>query len=101
VAGTEPMPGRAQCRVVACGLAASSALVAGLGGERSIARAARGVVCSVFLVRGVAGLTGATHHLVSWTPAPEFVQRDRRWYGPLCLVIATAAATTLARIRTP
>jgi hypothetical protein len=45
VAGTERMPGRAQCTAVACALATSSALVAGLGGEASIARFARGVVC--------------------------------------------------------
>jgi len=101
VAGTERMPGPAQCVAVACGLATSSALVAGLGGERSIARVARGVVAGAFLVRGGAGLTGSTRRLVSWTPGPEFVRRDRRWYGPLCLGIGMAVATTLARIRTP
>ena len=101
VAGTEQMPGRAQCTAVACALVTSSALVAGLGGERSIARLARGVVCGAFLVRGGAGLTGSTQHLVSWTPGPEFVRRDRRWYGPLCLGIGVAVATSLARIRTP
>jgi hypothetical protein len=101
VAGTERMPGPAQCAAVACGLATSSALVAGLGGERSIARVARGVVCGALLVRGGAGLTGSTQHLVSWTPAPEFMRRDRRWYGPLCLGIGVAVAATLAPIRTP
>ncbi len=101
VAGTERMPGPAPCTAVACGLATSSALVAGLGGERSIARVARGVVCGALLVRGAAGLTGSTRHLVSWTPAPEFVRRDRRWYGPLCLGIGAAVATMLASSRTP
>ena len=95
------MPGPAPCTTVACGLATSSALVAGLGGERSIARVARGVVCGAFLVRGAAGLTGSTRHVVSWTPAPEFVRRDRRCYGPLCLAIGAAVATMLARSRTP
>ena len=97
VAGTEEMPGRAQCTVVACGLATSSALVAGLGDEGSIARVARGMVCGAFLGRGGAGLTGSTQQLVSWTPAPEFVRRDRRCYGPLCLGIGVAVATTLTR----
>ena len=101
VAGTERMPGRVPCTAVACGLAGSSAVVAGLGGEGSIARGARGVVCGAFLVRGGAGVTGSTQHLVSWTPAPEFVRRDRRWYGPLCVGIGVAVATKLARIRTP
>jgi hypothetical protein len=97
VAGAEEMPGRGQCTAVACGLATSSALVGGLAGNGSIARVARGAVCAAFLVRGAAGLTGSTQHLVSWTPAPEFVRRDRRCYGPLCLGIAVAVATTLTR----
>jgi hypothetical protein len=91
------MPGRAQCTVVACALAASSALVGGLAGKGLIARVARGVVCGAFLVRGSAGLTDSTQRLVSWTPAPEFVRRDRRCYGPLCLGIGVAVATTLTR----
>jgi hypothetical protein len=95
VAGTETMPGRAWCTTVACGLATSGALVAGLGGDHSVARAARAVVCGAFVVRGGAGLTGTTHHLLSWTPTPEFVRRDRRCYGPLCLGIAAAIAPTL------
>jgi Protein of unknown function (DUF3995) len=90
------MPGWAQSAAVACGLTTSSALVAGLGGERSVARVGRGVVCGAFLIRGGAGVTGSTQRLVSWTPAPEFMRRDRRWYGPLCLSIGVAVATTLA-----
>jgi hypothetical protein len=100
VAGKEMMPGRAWCTVVACGLATSGALVAGVGGERSVARVARVVVCGAFLVRGGAGVTGSTHHLVPWTPAAEFVRRDRRWYGPLCLGIGAAIAPTLAATST-
>jgi hypothetical protein len=37
VAGVEEMPGRVQCTAVACGLAASSAVVGGLAGKGSIA----------------------------------------------------------------
>jgi hypothetical protein len=100
VAGTEAMPGRAWCSAVACGLVASGALVAGVGGERSVARVARAVVCGALVVRGGAGLTGTTRHLVSWTPAAEFVRRDRRWYGPFCLGIAAAIAPTLTATST-
>jgi hypothetical protein len=100
VVGTEAMPGQAWCTAVACGLATSGALVAGLGGEHSVARVARAVVCGAFVVRGGAGLTGTTHHLVSWTPAAEFVRRDRRWYGPLCLGIGAAIAPTLTATST-
>ena len=92
VAGTETMPGRASCTAVACALATSAALVAGVGGEHSLARVARAGIASAFLARGGAGLTGTTHHLVSWTPAAELVPRDRRWYGPLCLGIGAAVA---------
>src|SRR5947209_7032108 len=95
VAGAEEMPGRAPCTVVACGLATSSVLVAGLARKRWVARVSRSVVCGAFLVRGAAGLTGSTHRLVSWTPAAEFVRRDRRCYGPVCLGIGAAVATTL------
>jgi hypothetical protein len=71
-------------------------VVAGVGGEHSIAQGARASVCGAFLVNGSAGLTKTTHHhLVSWTPGAEFVRRDRRWYGPLCLGIGAAIAPTL------
>jgi hypothetical protein len=95
VAGTEAMPGGVWCMAVAGGLASAGALVAGVGGERSIARVAGAVVCGAFLVRGGAGLTGTTHLLVSWRPDGEFVRRDRRWYGPLCLGNGAAIAPTL------
>jgi hypothetical protein len=97
VAGVDAMPGRAQCTAVACGLAISSALVGSLAGNGSIARVARGLVCGAFLVRGGAGVTGTTRRLVSWTPAPQFMRQDRRCYGPLCLAIGVAVATTLTR----
>src|SRR5947209_5206886 len=44
VAGAEEMPGRAPCTVVACGLATSSVLVAGLARKRWVARVSRSVV---------------------------------------------------------
>jgi hypothetical protein len=86
--------------VVACGLATSSALVAGLGGEHSVAGVARVVADGAFLVRRGAGPTGNTQHLVSWA-CPRVGGSRRRCYGPLCLGIRVAVATTLARIRAP
>jgi hypothetical protein len=73
---------------------ASRRLVAGLGGEHSVAGVARVVADGAFLVRRGAGPTGNTQHLVSWTPAPEFVARDARCCGPLCVGIGVAVATS-------
>lgn len=97
-AGTKEMPGRGKCAVVGGGLASAAVLVAGAGGDRAAARAARLAIAAGFLVRGVAGVTGETVRLVPWTPGPRFVRLDRRYYGPLCLVIsATAATSALSR----
>src|ERR1039458_3224691 len=96
VAGTETMPGRAWCTAVACGLTTSGALVAGVGGEGSIAGVARAVVCGAFLVRGGVGLNATSPHIVARPPGRGFGGRDRRWYGPLCLGIGAAIAPTLA-----
>jgi len=96
VAGIDRMPGRGPCLAVGGGLAAAAAVVAGVGGARAIARLARLAVAAGFLVRGTAGVTAQTRRLVSWTPGPRFVRLDRRYYGPLCLLIGVTAAATAA-----
>lgn len=92
MAGTDELPSARACVVVAGGLAAAAGLVAGAGGGGGPARWARRCVALGFLGRGAAGITGRTHLLVPWTPVPEFVRLDRRYYGPLCLAIAATAA---------
>jgi hypothetical protein len=91
MAGRSEVPGPVACVVVATGLAGAAGLVGGVGGDRPLARLARAGIAAGFVVRGVAGVTGNTRLLVSWTPASRFVRLDRRYYGPLCLAIAATA----------
>jgi hypothetical protein len=90
VAGTQAVPKRAECFAVAGLLTAAATLVAG---ERMVpARLRRTGALGVGLVlgvRGMAGVTGNTHRLVGWDTSPTFVEHDRRYYGPLCLLLAT------------
>lgn len=92
VAGTEDMPPPGACLAVAVALSAAAALVAGAGGQRRPVRLARTGVAVGLLVRGVAGVTGATGLLVPWAPSASFQALDRRWYGPLCLGLGSSVA---------
>jgi len=97
VAGTRDMPPPAACFVVAAALTTGAALVGGAGGDGRLARLARAGVAGGLLARGVAGVTGRTALLVPWTPSAGFQALDRRRYGPFCLAVGAAAATSLAR----
>ena len=88
VAGTRQLPGPAACWTVSGALAVAAGVTAGAGGDRPVAVAARVGVVTALLLRAVTGVTGQTHRLVSWTPSLRFVDLDRRWYGPVCGVLA-------------
>ena len=107
VLGREPVPGstttgfgqgRPECYAVAGALAAAAALVAGrprtLPGLR---RAGVGGVVAVLSVRGLAGVSGRTRLLVPTATGETFTRLDRRWYGPLCLLLAALSSRSLAR----
>jgi hypothetical protein len=94
VAGTEVFPDRTACFTVAAVLAGAAGTVAS-GPDGPVGRAARACIAGGLAVRGVAGLTGSTRHLVPWTPSPRFVGLDRRFHGPLCLAIAVLVARDL------
>ena len=94
VAGTDDVPDRAACFAVATVLAGAAAVV-GWAPDGSGGRAGRACVGGVFALRGVAGLTGSTGRLVPWTPSRRFVERDRRYSGPLCVTIAALVAVDL------
>jgi hypothetical protein len=98
MAGTEQVPSARACLEVAGVLAVAAAVVGGAGGRRPAAQVARLAVAGGFLVRGTAGLSGATGRLVPWEPTPRFRQLDRRYYSPLCLAISASA---LASLRPP
>jgi hypothetical protein len=95
VAGSAEMPSPQACFVVGAVLAGAAAVVAGVGGDRPAARLARASVATGLIVRGLAGLTGRTGLLVSWTPSDHFSEVDRRRYGPLCLGTGAAVAASM------
>lgn len=96
VAGSEEVPSAAACFAVTGVLLAAATLVAGAGGQRPLARLARAGIAAGLLVRGTAGVTGATALLVPWSPSPSFQALDRRWYGPLCLALGSSIALAMA-----
>ena len=97
MAGRADPPSSTACIVVGSGLGLAALLVSGAGGRARPARVARAAVAAGFLARGLAGITGNTRLLVPWTPNERFVRLDRRYYGPLCLAVATSAALSAAR----
>lgn len=95
VAGLPPdrAPGPVACRTVAGLLGIAALLVAGHPRRLPLLqRCGARTVVAVFGARGVGGLTGATAKLVPWTPSDRFRRLDRRYYGPLCILIAALAA---------
>lgn len=103
VLGVEPgaekgngVPARTECYAVALALTTAAVLVGGR--PRSLPRLRRtGVagVTAVLGVRGVAGVTGQTSLLVPMATGEAFTSLDRRYYGPLCLVLAALSARSL------
>lgn len=41
--------------------------------------------------RGAVGVAGRTSSLVPWTSSAHFNELDKRYYGPLCLLLASGA----------
>jgi hypothetical protein len=96
VAGTVAPPRAAECFGVA-GLLLAAAGVVGdvLPIPTALRRSAALGVAVVLGGRGLAGVTGRTGSLVRWSPSERFVELDRRWYGPLCLLLAAGALTSV------
>jgi hypothetical protein len=89
--GKNDMPAAAECFAIAAVLASAATVVLCRPTSR-VRRGARACVLAGFAVRGLTGITGSTGVLVPWSPSEEFATLDRRWYGPLCLVIAGLVA---------
>jgi len=88
------MPPAAASLTVSALLSTAAALVVGY--PRRLPRLRRlGAACvvAVLTVRGSTGVFGCTNVLVSWTPGERFRDRDRRYYGPLCLALAALGVT--------
>jgi hypothetical protein len=92
VAGSSAAPGTRDCFAVAGLLACAAGLVADVLPVGTPAR--RAGVLGVALVlagRGAAGVAGRTGSIVPWTPSTNFNDLDRRYYGPLCILLASGA----------
>ena len=92
VAGSSATPGRRDCLAVAGLLACAAGLVADVLPLGPTAR--RAGVLGVALVlagRGAVGVAGRTGSIVPWTPSTHFNDLDKRYYGPLCLLLSSGA----------
>src|SRR4051794_5079738 len=91
--GSVPSP--AACIAVATLLATASALVAGRprGLPRLQSTGAIGVSV-VLAVRGACGMAGRTDLVSPGSTSPRFRRLDRRYYSPLCLLLAATAASS-------
>ena len=91
-AGSSATPGRRDCLAVAGLLACAAGLVADVLPLGTTPR--RAGVLGVALVlagRGAVGVAGRTGSIVPWTPSAHFNDLDKRYYGPLCLLLASGA----------
>ena len=86
------MPGLRGCVAVAGLLICAAGLVADVLPVGTTARRA-GVlgVALVLAVRGAAGIAGRTGSIVPWTTSTHFDDLDKRYYGPLCALLAGGA----------
>ena len=91
--GSVPSP--AACLVVATLLASASALVAGRPKRLPRMRRTGAIGVSVVLgVRGACGIVGRTDLVSPGSTSPRFRRLDRRYYSPLCLLLAASAGSS-------
>ncbi len=96
VVGAPQVPSPASCYAVAVALTAASALAADLPvASRPLRRLGRAGVAAVLGARGVIGVAGRTDLAVPGSTSPRFRRNDRRYFAPLCLVVAAATATAV------
>jgi hypothetical protein len=95
--GSVPPP--AACVAVAGLLASAAGLVAGRPRRGSRLRPAGALgVAAVLGVRGACGLAGRTDLVSPGSTSPRFRRLDRRYYSPLCVLLAAAAASSARRV---
>ena len=80
--GVDKMPGAVPCAMVVVALL--FAMMCLWWPPSALRSLALGAIGAVFLARGVVAYTAFWRRL---TPAEPFATLDRRYYGPLCLVI--------------
>ena len=91
--GSVPPP--VACLAVTVLLTSASGLVAGRPRRLPrLRRAGTGGVAAVLAVRGAFGMLGRTDLVSPGSTSPRFRRLDRRYYSPLCLFLAAAAASS-------
>ena len=96
VAGSSVTPGSRDCLAVAGLLACAAALVADvLPFGTTVRRAGVLGVALVLAGRGAVGVAGCTGSIVPWTPSARFNDLDKRYYGPLCLLLSGGAVLSV------
>jgi hypothetical protein len=100
VAGTPAVPSPVACYTVASLLGVAAAVTAGAPRPDALGRRLAVVGVAVVLgVRAAAGLMGRTDALVGWPTGERFRRNDRRYFAPLCGVLAAGAAWSLRGAR--
>ena len=96
VMGTEAVPSKAACFIVAGGLALSSAVVLdAVLVPQPVRRRALFAIAGGFGARALLGWTGNTDKVSPGSNSPTFRQLDRRLYSPICACLAVGAITAL------
>jgi Protein of unknown function (DUF3995) len=97
VVGSDVVPGRRESLAVAALLGLAAGLVADVLPVPTMLRRTGVVgVASVLATRAAFGFAGHTERLVPGSNSPRFVTVDRRVFSPLCAVLATGAAVSVA-----
>ncbi|KRE17194.1 hypothetical protein ASE66_30290 [Bosea sp. Root483D1] len=97
-AGAKRMPSPGLCLLVALAIAVTAiwplllTQVPGTASLRPLLRLGGFAIMAVFLLRGIAGFLPAWRRL---HPREPFASYDRRYYSPLCLLIAAGYAALL------
>jgi Protein of unknown function (DUF3995) len=96
VVGRDATPSPPMCFAIAGLLTTASALVAGLPSRQSrLRRLGVGVVAGVLGTRGVLGFAGKTELVSPGSASEKFTEMDRRYYSPLCLLLALGTVRSL------
>jgi len=92
VIGSATVPPPAACYAVAGALAVASKFVVGVPlGPVGFRRVAITTVAAALGARGALGLSGLTNLVSPGSESERFRRLDRRYYSPLCLVLAAGA----------
>ena len=98
VVGSLVAPSPGDCYAVATLLSAIGLTVA-IGPQPNLAKRSLHAVAAVFAARAVFGFAGRTDLLVAGSSSPSFRRNDRRFFAPLCALLAGGVLVSSRRRR--